>query len=61
MATRPVVPRPEWRWLAWITFNGFHLGASLLLGVGAAFLVRGSGRSRRARSIFPFVLVVAPG
>jgi len=61
MATRPVVPGPEWRWMAWITFNGFHLGASLLLGVAAAFLARGAGPSRRARWIFPFVLVVGSG
>jgi threonine/homoserine/homoserine lactone efflux protein len=58
LGRRPLVPGPEWRWAARLTFNGVHFLASLALGVGAALVARGADHSRRGRWIFFFVLVV---
>jgi len=54
---RPLVPDPEWRWFAGLTFNTVHLLASLLLGMAAAFLIRGAERARRARWVFLLLFV----
>jgi hypothetical protein len=58
LGQRPVVPGPEWRWAARLTFNGVHLAGSLILGVAAAFLAAGAERARRARWVFLLILVV---
>lgn len=58
LGRRPVVPGPEWRWAARLTFNGVHLAGSLILGVAAAFLAAGAERARRARWVFLLLLVV---